>query len=112
MNTKNSKTSESNRFRLYFTDKLDLRGNKAIALANFPIYYTWQNVTSEYKNNKFRLNGLTWDQTFDLRDRSYVFADIQDYLFYVIKKHKTITAIEESPILTYPNKIKIGQCLK
>ena len=24
----NSKTSDSNRFRLYFTDKIDLRGNK------------------------------------------------------------------------------------
>ena len=46
MNTKNSKTNESNRFRLYFTDKLDLRGNKTIALANFSIYYTWQNVNS------------------------------------------------------------------
>ena len=108
MNTKNSKTSESNRFRLYFTDKLDLRGNKTIALANLSIYYTWQNVTSEYKNNKFRLNGLTWDQTFDLCDGSYAFADIQDYFFYIIKKHKTITAIEESPILIYPTKIKIG----
>ena len=52
-NTKNSKTSQSSRFRLYFTDKLDLRGNKTIALANLPIYYTRQNVKSEYKNNKF-----------------------------------------------------------
>ena len=34
INTINSKTCESNRFRLYFTDKLDLRRNKAIALAN------------------------------------------------------------------------------
>ena len=49
MNTKNSKTSESNRFRLhtdtnltYFTDKLDFRGNKTIALANLSIYYTWK----------------------------------------------------------------------
>ena len=41
MNTKNSKTTESNRFRLYFTDKLDLRGSKKIALANLSIYYTW-----------------------------------------------------------------------
>ena len=52
-NTKNSKTSQSSRFRFYFTDKLDLRGNKTIALANLPIYYTRQNVKSEYKNNKF-----------------------------------------------------------
>ena len=28
MNTKNNKTSDPNRFRLYFTDKIDLRGNK------------------------------------------------------------------------------------
>ena len=40
MNTKNGKTSESNRFRLYFTDKLDLRGNKTIVLVNLSIYYT------------------------------------------------------------------------
>ena len=26
--------------------------------------------------------------------------------FYIIKRHATITAIEESPILIYPNKIK------
>ena len=39
MNTKISKTSELNRFRPYFTDKLDLRGNKTIALANLSIYY-------------------------------------------------------------------------
>ena len=38
MNTNNSKTSESSRFRLYFTDKLDLRGNKTIVLANLSIY--------------------------------------------------------------------------
>ena len=28
MSTKSSKTSGSNRFRLYFTDKMDLKGNK------------------------------------------------------------------------------------
>ena len=28
MSTANSKTRDSNRFRLYFTDKIDLRGNK------------------------------------------------------------------------------------
>ena len=39
INTENSKANKSNRFRLYFTNKLDLRGNKAISLANFSIYY-------------------------------------------------------------------------
>ena len=28
MTTENSKTDDSNRFRFYFTDKIDLRGNK------------------------------------------------------------------------------------
>ena len=28
MSTENSKTSDPNIFRLYFTDKIDLRGNK------------------------------------------------------------------------------------
>ena len=32
MSTENSKTSDPNRFRLYFTDKIDLRENKTIAL--------------------------------------------------------------------------------
>ena len=40
MNTKNSKTTESKKIRLYFTNKLDLRGNKKISLANLSIYYT------------------------------------------------------------------------
>ena len=28
MSTENSKTNDPNRFRLYFTNKIDLRGNK------------------------------------------------------------------------------------
>ena len=28
VSNENSKTSDSNRFRLYFTDKIDLKGNK------------------------------------------------------------------------------------
>ena len=54
MSTKNSKTTESNRFRLYFTNILDLRGNKAMSLANFSIYYNWQNIKDEYKTTNLR----------------------------------------------------------
>ena len=35
MDPKNSKTTGSNRFRLYFTNKLDLRRNKTVSLSNF-----------------------------------------------------------------------------
>ena len=74
--TENGKTSEPNRFRLYFTDKLDLRRNKTIALANLSIYYTWENIKSKYNNNKFKISGPTWSETFDLPDGSYEMQDI------------------------------------
>ena len=55
MNTENSKTSRSHRFKLDLTDKLNLKNpNKSMALANLSIYYTWKNVKSEYNNNKFK----------------------------------------------------------
>ena len=41
MSTENSKTSDRNIFRLYFTGKIDLRGNKKIDLSDLSIHYTW-----------------------------------------------------------------------
>ena len=52
MSTENSKTSYSNRFRLYFTDKIDLRGNKKIALSDLSIPWTCYNI----KNNTITIN--------------------------------------------------------
>ena len=113
MNTRNSKTSQSNKFRLYFTNKLDLRGNRKISLVNLSIHHTWQNIKDEYKNNRFEIIGQTWDETFDLPDGSYTVADIQDYFLWVIKKHETdVNSSEESPILIYPNKIRNRIVLK
>ena len=40
MNIENSKTSESHRFKLDLTDKVNLKDPKKIALANLSIYYT------------------------------------------------------------------------
>ena len=87
-NTENSKTSEPHRFRLYFTDKLDLRRSKTVALANLSIYYTWENKKSRYENNKLKISGSTWSETFDLPDGSYKISDIQDYFLKMIQKHK------------------------
>ena len=56
MNTQNSKTNEPHRFKLDLTDKLNLNyPNKTMALANLNIYYTWKNIKSEYKNNRFKI---------------------------------------------------------
>ena len=104
MNSKNSKTSEPNRFKYDLIDKLDLRNpNKNMVLANLSIYYTWKNVKSTYYNNKFKISAPTWNETFDLPDGSYNISEIQDYIEYIIKKHETIG--ENPPILIYANTI-------
>ena len=47
MNSKNSKTSESHRFKLDLTDKPNLKGpEKNMVLTNLSIYYTWKNIKS------------------------------------------------------------------
>ena len=62
INTLNSRTSESNRFKYNFTNKLNLKNpNKNIALANLSIHYTWRTIKSEYNNNKFKIRVPTWN---------------------------------------------------
>ena len=105
MNSKNSKTNESHRFKLGLTDKLNLKDpKKNMALANLRIYYISKNIKSEYNNNKFKVSVPTWNDTFDLLNGSYSIAEIQDYFKFIIKKHETLT--KNLPVQIYPNKIK------
>ena len=105
MNTENSKSNESYRFRLSLVDKLDFKNsNKNIALSNLRIYCTWKNIKSACNNNKFKVSAPTWNDTFDLPDVSFFIGDIQDYLEFIIKKHETLT--ENPPVEIYPNKSK------
>ena len=104
MNSKNSKTNESYKFKYDLIDKLDLKNpNKNMALAKLSIYYTWKNVKSTYNNNKFKISDPSWNETFDLPDGSYNISEIQDYIEYIIKKHEKIG--ENAPILSYANTI-------
>ena len=60
MNSKNSKTSKPHILKLKLTDKLDLIvDKKVIALSNLRIYYTWNNIKSSYKNNRFKISAPT-----------------------------------------------------
>ena len=69
MNTENSKTNEPHRFRLTLADKLNLKyPNKNMALANLSIYCTWNNITSAYSNNKFKIFAPTSNDKFSLVD--------------------------------------------
>ena len=107
MNSKNSKTNESYKFKYDLIDKLDFKNpNKNMALANLSIYYTWKNVKSTYNNNKFKISAPTWNETFDQYItiyRSYNISETQDYIEYIIKKHETIG--KNAPILIYANTI-------
>ena len=76
-----------------------------MTLANLSIYYTWKNVKSIYKNNKFKISAPTWNETFDLPDGSYNIPAIQSYFEYIIKKHETMT--DTATILIYANNVII-----
>ena len=103
MSTKNSKTNEPHMFKYNLIDKLDLKNlNKNMAVANLSIYYTWKNVKSIYKNNKFKISAPTCNETFDLPDGSYNIPAIQNYLEYILKKQ---TIADTAPILVYANNV-------
>ena len=106
INTSNGKTSESNRFRYFLTDKVNLKKrNKTVAPANMSVYYIWKNVKSKYKNNKFKITAPTWDKTFDLPDGSYNIQQKQDCFEFIIKQLEAITD-ENFPTRIYENKTK------
>ena len=105
MNTLNCRTNEFNRFIYQFIDKLNLKDpNKNIALANLSIYYTWRKIRSEYNNNKFKIHAPTWNDEFNLPDRSYNIEQIQGYFKYIIEKHETVA--DNPPVQIYVNKIQ------
>ena len=106
MNSKNSKTSETHVLILKLTDKLVLRrGEKSIVLSNLSIYYTWKKIKSSYNNNKFKMSAPTWNDEFELPDRSYSVSDIQDYFEYILRKHNE--NIDYPSIKIYVNKTEI-----
>ena len=88
MNSRKSKTIDPHRLLLNLTDKIDFkRKDKYIALSNLSIYYTWKDIKKSYKNNKFDISVLTWNEEFELPDGSYSISDIQHYFEYILKKH-------------------------
>ena len=105
MNSENSKTSKSHVLILKLADKLDLRkGEKSIALSNLTIYYTWKNIKSSYKTNKFQISTPTWNDEFEIPDGSYSISDIQDYFEYILKKYNE--SIDNPSVKIYVNKIE------
>ena len=105
MNSENSKLNQPHSFKLDLTDKLNLQDPKInMALANLSIYYTWNNIKSECKNNKFKISAPTWNDEFHLPDGSYSVSDIQDYFEFIIKKLEILA--ENPPVQIYVKKIR------
>ena len=63
---------------------------------NLSIYYTWKNIKSSYKNNKFKTSAPTWNDEFELPVGSYYFE-------YIKKKTENI---DNPSIKIYANKIE------
>ena len=89
MNTENSKTNEPHKFVISLPKRLDLRSsNKHITLQNLAIYYAWENISKQCKNNKLKIIAPIWNNDFELLDGSYSVSYIQDHIEYIIKNIK------------------------
>ena len=77
MDSENSRTSEYHVLQFKLANKLDLRKDqKSVAISNLSIYYTWRNIKSSYKNNKFKISAPTWSDEFELPDGSYSISQL------------------------------------
>ena len=60
-NSENSRASEYHVLVLKLADKLGLRrGQNNVTSSNLSIYYTWKNIKSSCRNNKFKISASTW----------------------------------------------------
>ena len=106
MNSESHKTLKRHVLTLKLTSKLDLKiGEKAIALWNLSIYYTWKNLKASYNNNKSKVSAPTWNDKFELPDGSCSVSDIQDYFKYILKKLGE--DINDPSVQIYENKIEL-----
>ena len=97
MNPENDKTSDSHRFLLNISDKINIkRSDKYVALTNPSVYSAWKNIKKLYNSNKFKISAPTWNEKFGLPDGSFSISDIQHYFKYIIKIHETVT---ENPLI-------------
>ena len=86
--TEKNERNESHTFVINLSQRLDLRSpNKHVALENLSIYYTWNNIRKQFKNNKLKIIAPTRIDEFELPDGTYSVSDNQDYFEYIIKKH-------------------------
>ena len=80
--------NEPHKFVLNLLQRFDLKiSNKHVVFQNFFIYYTFKNKRQQHKNSKLKIIAPTWNDKFELPDRSYSVSDIQEFINSVIKNH-------------------------
>ena len=71
------KKSDPQRLLLNTGDKLNSKGSeKYVVLSNLSVYDIWKNIRKPYKNNKFKILALTYNEEFKLPDGSYSVSNI------------------------------------
>ena len=86
-NSKNSRAADPHRLFLDLADKTNLkRSDKYVAFSNISIYCQWKNIKKSYKDNKFKISAPTWNEEFQLLDRSNSILDMQDFFECIFKK--------------------------
>ena len=108
INTENSKTNETQRFRLSLADKLNFKNpNKNIVLGNLSIYYTRKNIKSAYNNNKLKITAPNLNDIFYLPDGFYSIEDIQDCFEFIIKNVKLWSRIHRLKFIQTGSKTEL-----
>ena len=82
MNSKNSKTCDPHRLLPNLADKIYLRKDIYIYIYIFLYQILAFTIHGKIWKNHIR---TTWNEEFELPDRSYHISDIQDYFEYVLK---------------------------
>ena len=91
MDSKNSKTCDRHRLLLNLTDEINLkRSDKYAALSNLSIYCTCKNIKKSYKNNKFEISALIWNEEFELPDGSNSISNIQGFQYILKNMEKNL----------------------
>ena len=87
VNYENSGTSDPHWPLLNLTDKINLKSSdKDIALQTLSIYCTWKNIKKVIQQHKFKISAPTWNEEFEICERSCSVSHIQDYFEYILKK--------------------------
>ena len=70
MNSENNKTSKPHVLVLYLTDKIDLWRDEKLSLYQILVFTIQGKTKKLYNNNKFKISAPTWNDKFQLPEKS------------------------------------------